>query len=76
MFKKKNIKSKRDLGESQKVCSKCGHRLEPHDKACPNCNLQLEKNKPGDILMICRSCRKTISTGVDSCPHCGESYNQ
>ena len=41
---KENIKSKRDLKGSQQVCSKCGYRFEPHDKACPHCNLQLEKD--------------------------------
>ena len=42
---KENIKSKNDLKESKKACSKCGYLFEPNDKACPHCNLQLKKNK-------------------------------
>ena len=58
--------------QSEDIDSTPDNQLKETDKK--DTNSAEEKKESVDVLMFCRSCLKTISTSVDSCPHCGESY--
>jgi RNA polymerase subunit RPABC4/transcription elongation factor Spt4 len=69
---KANIEKK----QSEDIKSTNDSNSKKSAKKDTNTRKEKEKMNPDDVLMFCRACWKLISTDVECCPHCGESYKR